>query len=186
MKRALPYFLLALGFFSLGLGLLLKLPSTGPVRAEARAAEELSSCVKPAAVQFQAPELQLINLSGEQVRLEDYLGQVVLLNTWATWCPPCRAEMPDLQQYYELHRDEGFTILAVNIGETAALVTDFQQREGLTFPIWLDPQEKTLRALNTNSLPYSVVIDRSGEVQYAWSGATCFSTLESEITPLFQ
>jgi len=186
MKRALPYFLLALGLFSLGLGMLLKAIYTRPVEAEAQAVEELRTCVRPAAVQFQAPELQLIDLAGAQVRLEDYFGQVILLNTWATWCPPCRAEMPDLQQYYELHRDEGFTILAVNIGESAALVTGFQQQEGLTFPIWLDPQEKTLRALNTISLPYSVVIDRSGAVRYAWSGATCFSTLESEITPLFQ
>jgi len=94
--------------------------------------------------------------------------------------------MPDLQQYFERHQKDGFTILAVNIGESAEQVAQFKTQAGLTFPVWLDPGEETLRALNTISLPYSVVIDRAGEVKYAWSGATCLSTLEAEITPLFQ
>jgi len=186
MKRALPYFLLAIGLFSLGLGLLWKVISSGEQAAGTEPAAAQRLCVQPAAVQFPAPDLELTDLAGEAVRLQDYRGQVVLLNTWATWCPPCRAEMPDLQQYFERHQAEGFTILAVNIGESAEQVARFKTQAGLTFPVWLDPGEETLRALNTVSLPYSVVIDRAGEVQYAWSGATCLSTLEAEITPLFQ
>lgn len=186
MKRALPYFLLAIGFFSLGLGLLWKGIIGSRTQAESQRSDAGEACVQPAAVKFSAPELELTDLAGNTVRLEDYTGDVILLNTWATWCPPCRAEMPDLQEYYRRHQSEGFTILAVNIGESASLVEDFQESQGLTFPIWLDPQEATLRALNTISLPYSVVIDRKGEVQLAWSGATCLSTLETVVTPLFQ
>jgi cytochrome c biogenesis protein CcmG/thiol:disulfide interchange protein DsbE len=186
MKRALPYFLLALGLFSLGLGLLWRIIFKPVDEIPSQPDQAARACVQPAAIQFPAPELALTNLAGDQVRLDGYRGQVVLLNTWATWCPPCRAEMPDLQEYFERHQSEGFTILAVNIGETAELVSEFQEIQGLTFPIWLDPAEETLRALNTVSLPYSIVIDRSGLVQLAWSGATCLATLESEVTPLFQ
>jgi cytochrome c biogenesis protein CcmG/thiol:disulfide interchange protein DsbE len=186
MKRALPYFLLAIGLFSVGLGLLWQGFPESRSQATDQTANAEKACVQPAAVQFSAPELELTDLAGDTVRLEDYRGEVVLLNTWATWCPPCRAEMPDLQEYYRRHQAEGFTILAVNIGEPAGLVQDFQESQGLTFPIWLDPQELSLRALNTISLPYSVVIDRKGEVRLAWSGATCLSTLESAVTPLFQ
>ena len=186
MKRALPYFLLAAGLFSLGLGVLWQVVIQPGHAYESQSETTARGCVQPAAVQFPAPNLELTDLAGEEVRIQDYQGQVVLLNTWASWCPPCRAEMPDLQEYFERHRSEGFTVLAVNIGESTTIVSEFQEQAGLTFPIWLDPQEKSMRALNTVSLPYSIVIDRTGEVQFAWSGATCLSTLESEISPLFQ
>ena len=186
MKRALPYFLLSLGLFSLGLGLLWRVIFKPVTEVTPPPEQAARACVQPAAIQFPAPDLELTNLAGDQVRLDEYRGQVVLLNTWATWCPPCRAEMPDLQQFFERHQSEGFTILAVNIGETAEVVSEFQESQSLTFPVWLDPTEVTLRALNTISLPYSVVIDRSGQVQLAWSGATCLATLESEVAPLFQ
>jgi thiol-disulfide isomerase/thioredoxin len=186
MKRALPFFLLAIGLFSIGLAMLWRVLIHVDSPGALTAAESERACVQPAALQFPAPNLELTDLAGNTVRLEDYQGQVVLLNTWASWCPPCRAEMPDLKEYYERHKSEGFTVLAVNIGESSTVVSEFQQQAGLTFPVWLDPQEKSLRALNTVSLPYSIVIDPTGEVQFAWSGATCLSRLESSITPLFQ
>ncbi len=73
------------------------------------------------------------------MRLSDYAGKVVLLNAWATWCPPCKAEMPDLNAYYHAHQDEGFVILAINAGDSASVAAAFADQIGLSFPVLLDP-----------------------------------------------
>ncbi len=183
MRRALPFLLLGLGLFSIGLGFLWRiLVTTEPPSQAGKALDD--SCVQPASVNYPAPDLELVDLTGNPVQLADTRGKVVLLNAWATWCPPCLAEMPDLQQYYELHHNEPFILLGVNIGERVEVVEDFVGRSGLSFPIWLDPGEETLRALKTISLPTSIVIDPEGVVRLAWSGATCLSTLESMVSAL--
>lgn len=183
MRRALPFMLLGLGLFSIGVGFLWGIFSTAGSPSETDD-PSLASCVQPASVNYPAPDLELVDLAGNAVRLADTRGKVVLLNAWATWCPPCLAEMPDLQHYYDLHRDELFTLLGVNIGERAEVVEGFVNQMGLTFPIWLDPQEETLRALKTISLPTSIVIDPEGVVRLAWSGAACISTLDDAVSAL--
>jgi len=145
---------------------------------------EERSCSPPAQVSFPAPELEMISVDGEIVRLNEYNGQVVVLNTWATWCPPCRAEMPDLEAFHQLYQDQGLTLIGINIGETVEQVRTFIQSYQLTFQVWLDPDESSLRAFNTISLPSTFVIDRSGQVRLIWSGMTCFDQLESNVTPL--
>jgi peroxiredoxin len=92
--------------------------------------------------------------------------------------------MPDLQTFYDNYQDQGFTLIGVNIGESQEQVLGYALENELTFPLWLDPDEASLRTLNTISLPYSIVIDREGTVRYAWSGATCISALENTISPL--
>ena len=92
--------------------------------------------------------------------------------------------MPDLEAFFRIHAEEGFVLLGVNVGEKKEAVVQFVDTFQLTFPIWLDPDESTLRSLNSFSLPYSIVIDREGIVRYAWSGATCLSALESTISPM--
>lgn len=155
--------------------------------SETQSSPDLSSnCVQPAPVSFDAPQLELQTLSLEPIELKSLRGKTVLLNAWATWCPPCLAELPDLEAYYQEHRDENFVLIGVNIGESQNIVSKFMSEHPINFPIWLDPDEQTLRALNTISLPYSIVIDQAGEVQLAWSGATCLESLENAVTPLLQ
>ncbi len=131
-----------------------------------------------------APELELEQLSGGRLTLEDLAGEVVLLNTWATWCPPCRRELPALEAVYRRYREQGFVILGVNIGESGDAVERFVTRSGLTFPILLDPDEASLRAFGTISLPSSFLIDRQGNVRARWIGATCERELDETIPPV--
>jgi len=141
----------------------------------------------PAAVQFPAPSLTLMGLDGEPHSISDYRGQVVLVNLWATWCPPCKAEMPNLQAFFERHRDQGFTIIAIDDGDPADEVSLFMQEHGLSFPIWLDPTyEATERAFRTRALPSSYVIDRLGVVRLAWTGAITRRDLDRFVAPLIK
>ncbi len=167
----------------LGLFLAVWLPRSPSASSAPQAGRPL---VVPARVDYAAPDLQLTDLEGRPVSLADYRGQVVLLNNWATWCPPCKAEMPTLQAYYEAHQGQGFVLIAVEAGEPADEVRAFVQQYGLTFPVWLDPQNLSLTRFRTDALPSSFVIDRSGRVRLAWTGAIERSTLEEYVTPLLE
>lgn len=142
------------------------------------------SSVEPVPVNFAAPELSLNNLSGRTESLTDYRETVVLVNNWATWCPPCKAEMPTLADYYRAHKSEGFTIVAIEAGDPADIVAPFVQSYDLEFPIWLDPNGASLRAFGNGTLPNSYVIDRAGTVRYAWMGEINKAMLEKYVTPL--
>ena len=183
--KTLSFLLLGVGLMLIGAGFSIRLVKQDQ-RPAAQEPATSRNCVQPAPVSFQAPDLELETLDLQTIKLENYLGKTVLLNAWATWCPPCLAELPDLEAYFQSHRDDDFVLIGVNIGEGQKIVRDFIARNPLSFPIWLDPGEKTLRALNTISLPYSIVIDGEGEVQFAWSGATCLDNLESTITPMLR
>lgn len=114
-----------------------------------------------------APDFTLTTLEGNTVRLSDFRGKkAVLINFWATWCPPCRLEMPAMQQIYAEYKDKGFEILAVNIEADARQeITDFVKELRLTFPILLDPDMKITRKYRIIGLPVSVLIDRQGIVR---------------------
>jgi len=141
----------------------------------------------PAKVEFDAPALTLSDIHGVQHSLADYRGQVVLVNLWATWCPPCKAEMPILQDYFTKHQNEGFTIVAIEDGDPTADVIAFVNEYGLTFSIWLDPTyQATDHAFKTQNLPSSYLIDRTGKVRLAWVGAINKGNLEKYITPIIK
>lgn len=142
--------------------------------------------VIPAPVNFPAPELTLNRLDGQAESLSEYRGQVVLVNNWATWCPPCKAEMPDLQAYYAAHKDEGFTIVAISAADAESDVRTFAQQYQLSFPIWLDPQNLALAAFRNQSLPNSYVVDREGVVRLAWTGGITRDILEEYLAPLLE
>ena len=133
-----------------------------------------------------APELTLFDLAGNQVSLSDFQGDVVLLNNWATWCPPCRQEMPDFQIYYEERKSEGFQIVAIEAGQPAQEVQNFVDDLGLKFIILLDPENDSLTAFQTSSLPNTWIIDRKGQLRLAWLGAINLDTLEKYVTPLLK
>jgi len=139
----------------------------------------------PVSVNYAAPDLTLTDLDGEQHSLVDYRGQIVLVNLWATWCPPCKAEMPTLQAFYQDHASQGFVIVAISDGDPAPEVTEFVSTYGLTFQVWLDPTYiATEKAFKTLNLPSSFVIDREGTIRLRWVGEIDRDTLEAYVTPL--
>jgi peroxiredoxin len=139
----------------------------------------------PVKVSFPAPELTLTDIQGTPRSLVDYRGQVVLVNLWATWCPPCKEEMPALQSFYNKYRDQGFVVIAVNDGDPTADVQQFAKDFQLTFPVWLDPTYiATEQAFKTLNLPSSFVVDRAGTIQLQWVGGVTLKTLEKYVSPL--
>jgi peroxiredoxin len=113
---------------------------------------------------FLAPDFELQTLSGETIRLSDLRGQAVLINLWATWCPPCRAEMQSIEKVYQEYREAGFIVLAVNMTnqDTFSAIQPFVTEQGLTFPILLDENGKAANAYQMQSLPSSYFIRRDG------------------------
>ncbi len=186
-KRSSPWddrrfaVMITLGVFLIGAAILIPLAAgTG------RASSSPPADVLPGAARVPAPDLRLTSLTGEPAALTDYLGRVVLVNNWATWCPPCRAEMPELLAYYQAHAEQGFVLIAINAGESEAEVRAFADAFGLTFPVWLDPEMRALTAFQNPNLPNSYVIDRDGIVRLAWTGPVTRATLEQYVTPLLE
>jgi thiol-disulfide isomerase/thioredoxin len=150
------------------------------------AIERLKSTLRQFRTEIEFPaRLTLTDTQGISRSLADYRGQVVLVNLWATWCPPCKEEMPALQAFYDKYREAGFIIVAINDGDPKADVLQFVEDYELTFPVWLDPTYiATEQAFNTLNLPTSFVIDRSGTIQLTWVGGIDAETLETYVTPL--
>jgi peroxiredoxin len=112
-----------------------------------------------------AGDFAVTDLSGQAVRLSSHRGQVVLLNLWATWCAPCREEMPSMQRLWERLKDQGFVILAVSEDEQGAdVVAPFVKQYGITFPVLVDPQREVGDRYGVWGYPESFVIDREGRV----------------------
>ena len=155
-----------------------------PPSEESSAASQNS--VVPMAVNYSAPDLSLQNINGETESLSDYRDNVVLINNWATWCPPCKAEMPTLVAYHNEHTADGFSVIAVEAGEPLDVVTPFVESFEMNFPVWLDPDGKALNAFRNGTLPNSYVIDRTGTVRYAWTGEISMAMLEKYVTPLIE
>jgi peroxiredoxin len=130
-----------------------------------------------------APDFTLETLKGQQ-SLSDFRGQVVMLNFWASWCGPCRVEMPDVQAVYEAYEAEGFVVLGVNIGETEQTVSEFVDQFDLSFPIMLDGKAQVARQFGAFSIPTSYFLDRDGVIQKIQRGAVPASFIEDVITPL--
>lgn len=115
---------------------------------------------------FRAPDFELVNTAGETVKLSELRGQAVLVNLWATWCPPCRAEMQSIEKVYNEYKDQGFVVLAVNMTyqDSPEKITPFVTEQGLTFPILLDESGDMANAYQLRSLPSSYFIGRDGVI----------------------
>lgn len=118
------------------------------------------------------PPLALKDLSGKLHKLENYRGKVVLINFWATWCPPCRAEMPSMQRLKEAMAGKPFVILAVDMGETEQDVKAFLEEVKVDFPILMDKDGKALNAWKVFAFPTSYVLDTKGKIRYGLHGST--------------
>lgn len=131
-------------------------------------------------------DFRLTDINGKTVNLSDFLGQVVLINAWATWCPPCKAEMPYLNAFYQAHQTDGFVILAINAGDPVGVTAAFANEKNLAFPVLLDPDKTLLSSLGINGLPTSILLDRKGVVKAIHFGPYTLQNLEDEITPVIQ
>ena len=143
------------------------LPAPGLAHPPAQHHFALTAFTPPVA----APTFVLPGPSGVPLRLADFRGRVVLLNFWATWCPPCIAEMPSMERLHQSLQERGLVVLAVSVDtEGVAKVTPFLQRLGLTFSVALDPHGAVSRKYGAADLPSSFLIDRQGRVVAAATG----------------
>jgi peroxiredoxin len=111
-----------------------------------------------------APEFTVPIRGGQRFRLSEHRGKVVLVNFWATWCPPCREEMPSMERLWRQHRQQGFLLLAVSLDADPKLVGPFVAEHGLTFPVALDPDVEVANLYGVRALPASFVVDRRGNL----------------------
>lgn len=179
-SSAVPRFVLIAGVSLLLVGLLMWL-ALRPSSTSSTASAPPSNGVE---VGLPAPAFNLESLDGEPIALSDHLGDVVVVNFWATWCPPCRAEMPGIEQVYKAHKNDGVVVLAINGQEERALVKSFIDEKGFTFPILLDESAQALRAYDARSFPMTIVVDREGIVRYKQIGPITPTQLETLIEPL--
>lgn len=137
---------------------------------------------------FLAPDFELETLDGERASLGEYRGQVVLINLWASWCPPCRAEMPAMQAVYTDFRDQGFVILAVNATNQDNFqdATAFVEERGLTFPILLDSEGEVARQYRSHLLPTSFFINRVGIIRHKTIGSMSEALLRTRVKSLLE
>ena len=131
-----------------------------------------------------AVEFALNDFSGESIHLSDYRGKPVLVNLWASWCPPCRAEMPDLIKFYNAHQAEGLVFLAVNSEDDASAARKFVSEKQMTFPVLYDPGGTVSRIMGSNGLPDTYLIDPSGSLRFSWTGQISPVILDARVLPL--
>ncbi len=147
------------------------LPSVPPTARRARGAPQLTlddairelDLVRPTRQKL-ADDFTLPLASGQTFRLSEHRGQVVFLNFWATWCPPCREEMPAMERLYRQRKGDGFVLIAVSVDADSSVVRPYLQAHGLTFPVALDPKMDLANGYGVRALPSSFIIDRQGNL----------------------
>ncbi len=117
-----------------------------------------------------APDFTLRASTGPNLRLQEQRGRVVMINFWATWCGPCRLEMPHLNRLYGKYRDAGFTLLAVNIDDDSNKAIDVSTKLGLQFPVLFDADKNVSRLYDLSVMPSTLLIDRNGRVRFIHLG----------------
>ena len=117
-----------------------------------------------------APDFSLHAMSGPNMRLKDQRGRVVMVNFWATWCAPCRQEMPQLNRLYEKYRSSGFVLLGVNVDDDSSKAAEVAAKLGITFPVLLDADKSVSKLYDLSTMPSTVLIDRDGKVRYVHRG----------------
>jgi len=117
-----------------------------------------------------APDFALVDMNGEKHQLSDYKGKGVFLSFWGTWCKPCEREFPLMDKQYQVYKDQGLEILAVNIGESDFAVQKFIDRKGLTFPVLIDDKKSVMETYKINPLPTTLLINPNGKIEKVITG----------------
>jgi len=133
---------------------------------------------------IELPDLTLENLAGEPLALRDLKGQAVLINFWATWCPPCQREMPTLEAFQQAHQAEEMLVVAINAGELAALVAPYIEEQQLTFEILLDPDMRASAAFQVASVPTTFFVDKAGVIRERYAGPLSLEQVEAKMAAL--
>jgi peroxiredoxin len=141
-----------------------------PMNSVTATQKQQANTGKLLSIQQAAPPLTLPDMQGQQQSLSALKGQVVLLNFWASWCPPCVHEMPSMQRLIDAKASQGLALVAVNLGEDAASIAAFSAQHQLRFPIWRDEDQQTAKAWKVFAYPTSFLIDRKGQVRFALAG----------------
>ncbi len=134
-----------------------------------------------------APDFKLRSISGNKVKLSDFRGKTVILNFWATWCPPCRAEIPEIQKFYEDKKNNNVEILAVNLTNSESslnAVKEFVKDKGMTFTIVLDKKGETSNLYSIITIPTSYIIDKNGNIRDKYVGPMSYETMDRFITSI--
>jgi peroxiredoxin len=194
MKRRLLLFVASVLFgVALGLAILEGVPESRDAATSERedstigileGEEEPTSLSADVTAGSLAPDFNLRDLEGELAQLSDYRGQVVLLNFWATWCGPCRIEMPAFQRKFIEHRQGGFIVLGIDFDEREKDVLVFRDGLNLTFPLLLDPGAQVHRLYRIHGYPSSVFIDGEGIIRVIHIGLMTESQLDGYLVDL--
>jgi thiol-disulfide isomerase/thioredoxin len=142
----------------------------------------LGHAMNPVEPSVASADFTLPDIDGEPHALSDYRGRVVMLNFWATWCPPCRREMPSMQRLYAKYRDRGLVVVAVNQWEDEELVSEFIRHLSLApaFPILLDRENRVAETYGVQGLPTTYLLDRDGNIRFVAIGGREFDHPEVE------
>lgn len=117
-----------------------------------------------------APNFTLKSYSGKNLKLSEFRGQVVLINFWASWCGPCRQEMPLLEKLHNKYSGLGFTVMGVNVEENNTEAKGIVKKDKLTFPVLFDTQNKVSQLYKVSAMPSTVIVDRDGNMRYLHQG----------------
>ncbi len=138
------------------------------------AALMLGACLAPYAaaevIQGKAPDFTLKSQSGENIKLSELRGKVVMINFWASWCGPCRQEMPVLDQLYQRYRSLDFTILGINVEEDSEAAKSLLKDVPVTFPILFDSANNVSKLYKVKGMPSTLLVDRDGNMRYMYMG----------------
>lgn len=184
MKRHSLGSLLLLGLLTLSL--LSAACSVGSVAGSAGNSPDLGDPPSGPEVGKRAPEFAATDLKGNKVTLANLRGKVVMLNFWATWCPYCRAEMPDMQRLQDAYRSRGLEVVALDVGEDAGTVWDYVSSKGFTFSVWLDLDGSISQAYAVPGYPTSYFIDRQGVIRSVQVGAMNLAAMDKHVKPLLE
>ncbi len=132
----------------------------------------------------EAPDFRVRGLDGKYYQLSDFRGRPVWINFWATWCPPCRAENPDIQETYEENKDDGLVLLALSIGEDADTVGGYVKRTGLTYTVALDQSTAIAAQYRIVGIPTHFFVDRDGILREWRIGSMSKKTMEKKVNEI--
>lgn len=129
----------------------------------------------------EAPNFVLTDLNGNRVEFDNYRGKGVFLNFWGTWCKPCEKEMPYIENQYQVYKDLGVDVLAIDVGEPELSVKNFVERKGMTFPVAIDEKLEVLEAYGVNPLPTTFLVDKDGKIVDIITGQLTEESIKSHM-----